>query len=121
MTRISAEPHRTSKLLDPDEVSQLEDHRLRRVVVEFGRVGSFDPADVSRKLDRSALHAETDSKIGSLLAASVVDRPQHPEYAAFSKSSGHQNRVEIPQPIFPVRILDKIFRLDPSNLYSQPV
>src|SRR5262249_51921131 len=54
MTRISAKPHRASKRLDPDQISQFEDHRLRRVVIKLGRVRPFDPADVSRKLDRSA-------------------------------------------------------------------
>src|SRR2546426_7320661 len=75
--RIRAEPHSSPQSLHPDQIAQLEDHRVRSVVVEFSRVRAFKPAHVASELDRRTLHAQANPEIRRLFAASVVDGPEH--------------------------------------------
>src|SRR5438477_9502091 len=75
--RIGAEPHSPPHRLNPDQIAQLEDHRVRSVVVKFSRVRAFEPAHVASELHRRTLHAQAYPEIRRLFAASIVDRPQH--------------------------------------------
>src|SRR5258707_1884837 len=74
---IRAQSHCAAHGFDSDQVAQLEDHRMRSVVVELGRVRAFKPAHISRELDCRALHAKTYSEVRRQLAASVVDSAEH--------------------------------------------
>src|SRR6266404_6600304 len=95
--RIRAEPHSSPHSLNPDQIPQLEDHRVRSVVVELSRVRAVKPTHVASELDRRTLHAQAYPEIRRLFAAGIVDRPQHARDAPFAEPSRHQDRVEISQ------------------------
>src|SRR5436190_6780345 len=58
-----AESHRASQLLNIHQVSQFEDHRVRRVRIKLRRVCVLYSANVSRKFQTCRLHAETNTEI----------------------------------------------------------
>src|ERR1700719_3218553 len=45
-------------------VLEQTDDGVRRVFLEFGAVGAFEAADISRELEGGNLHSETKTKIG---------------------------------------------------------
>src|SRR6266851_1792162 len=77
-TRIRPKSHRSTHRLDADQIAQLEDHRMRTVVVEFSRIRAFKRAHVTGKLDGRALHAEANPEKRCLLTSGIVDRSEHP-------------------------------------------
>src|SRR5438128_11958033 len=83
LARISAQPHRPAHRFDADQIAQLEDNRMRCVVVKLGRVRALQPAYVASELDRRALHSQTYPEIRRLLASRVVYRSEHARYATF--------------------------------------
>src|SRR6476660_4025273 len=87
LARVCAKSHRSSHRLDTDQITQLENNRMRSVIVEFGRVCPFKAANISRKLDSRALHTEANPEIGRLLTPRVADGPQHPGNAALTKAT----------------------------------
>src|SRR5262249_38855465 len=121
VTRICAQSHGSSQGLNAYQIPQLEDDRVRCIVVELSGVCSIDTANIAREFNSRALHAQTNSKIRRLLATGEVDRSQHPKNSALSEAPGHQNGVQIAQAIFPVGILYEILRLHPANLNSQAI
>src|SRR5262249_39739613 len=118
---ISSETHCAAHRFDSDQVSQLEYHRIRRFIVEFGRVGSFELGDVPGKFDCSALHTQADSKVRRLLPASIAEGSQHAGNAALAEPARNQYGVEVAKAILPVRIIHQFFGLKPTDLNAQSV
>src|SRR5207253_11191006 len=79
---VLAEAHRAAEGVDADQVAQLVDDLVRRLVVELRRVRADHAADVARELDRRALHTQADAEVGDALLARVADRAQLPFHAA---------------------------------------
>src|SRR5256714_1622392 len=88
------EAHRAAEGVDADEVAQLVDHLVRRLVVELGRVRADHAADVARELDRRALHAQADAEVGDALLARVADGAQLPFHAAGAEAGADQDAVD---------------------------
>src|SRR6266404_36454 len=118
---ICAQSHRPAHSFDTDQVTKLEDHRVGRIIVKLGRVRALESADVSRELDRRALHAQADSEVGRQLATSVVDGAQHSGNASLAESARNQYGVEVAQSFFPVCVVHQIFGFDPANLDAQTI
>src|ERR1019366_701676 len=59
---IFPEAHSPAEGIDADQIAQLVDDFVRRLIVELRRVRANHSDDVSRELDRRALHAEADTE-----------------------------------------------------------
>src|SRR4051794_10945561 len=95
--RILAEAHRAAERVDADQVAQLVDDFVRRLIIELGRIRADHPHHVARELDRRALHAEADAEKRDALFARVTDRAQLAFDAARAESRSDQNPVYAPQ------------------------
>src|SRR5258706_11889598 len=95
--RVLAEPHRAAEGVDADEVAQLVDDLVRRLVVELRRVRADHAADIARELDRRALHAEADAEVGDALLARVADGAQLPFHATRTEPGADQDAVHAGQ------------------------
>src|SRR5437870_8988226 len=95
--RIFSKPHRAAERFDADQIAKLEDHFVRCFVIEFRRIGSDHPADVARKFDRGALHAQADAEIGDFLLARVTDRAQLAFDAARAETRSDEDPVDVRQ------------------------
>ena len=94
---IFSEPHHAAERLDADQIAQLEDHLVRRFVIELGRIRTDHPADIAGELDRRALHAETNPEVGDLFFARITDRAQLTFDAARAEARSDQDRVDLGQ------------------------
>src|SRR5688572_10033204 len=56
-TWVSAQPHRAAKVVDAAQFAQLVDHPVRRGRIKFGDVCVCQSANVSGKLNHTALHS----------------------------------------------------------------
>ena len=81
------------KLVDAEQVAQLVDHLVRRVLVELGGVGALEPADVARELDGRPLEAVADAEERHAVLARVFGGLHHPARAARSEAARHQDAV----------------------------
>ena len=86
-----------------DQIAQLEDDRMRRLDIEFSRVGVFQIARVAREFDARGLHAEANSKVWRARFARVGNRANHSFDAALAKAARHQDRVKVAQARFVIR------------------
>src|ERR1041384_1830392 len=93
---------------------------MRRLEVEFSRVGLFHFTNVARVLDTSGLHPQTDAEEWRTRLARVTDRANHSRHAAFAESTGHKDGVEVAQTIFVV-VVHQLFRLDPLHIDTEIV
>src|SRR5947199_2649035 len=91
--RILAEPHRAAEGVDADQIAQLVDDFVRRLIVELRRIRADHPHHVACELDRRALHAEADAEEWDALFARVADRAQFSFDAPRSESWSDQNPV----------------------------
>ena len=66
---------------------------MRRVLVELGRVGAGQVADVAGELDHRALHAQADAEERNALRAGVANRGDFAFDAALAEAAGHQDAV----------------------------
>src|SRR5438309_9330790 len=55
--RPGAEPHRASHFLDVNQIAELENNRVRRFDIEFGRVRVFKVTDVASEFNIETPHA----------------------------------------------------------------
>ena len=94
---IFAEAHRAAEGVDADEVAQLVDHLVRRLVVELGRVRADHAGHVARELDRRALHAEADAEVGDALLAREADGAQLSFHAARAEAGADEDAVDAGQ------------------------
>ena len=69
------------------------DHRVRRVLVELGRVGAGQADDVAGELDHGALHAQADAEERNAPLAGVADRLDLALDAALAEAAGHEDAV----------------------------
>src|SRR5436305_10178286 len=91
--RILAEPHRAAEGVDADQIAQLVDDFVRRLIVELRRIRADHPHHVAGELDRRALHAEADAEEWDALFARGADRAQFSFDAPRSESWSDQNPV----------------------------
>src|SRR4030095_4587245 len=70
---------------------QQRDDRVRIVLVELGAVGVFDSPYVSGEFDGGHLHAQTQTKKGDSMLASVTRRVDFSFCSANAKSTGNEN------------------------------
>src|ERR1051325_3023362 len=91
--RVLAEAHRAAEGVDADEIAQLVDDLVRRLVVELRRVRADHARYVARELDRRALHAEADAEVGDLALAGVADGGQLSFHAARAEAGADQDAV----------------------------
>src|SRR6266849_2918494 len=117
---ILAEAHRAAQGVDADEIAQLEDDLVRRLVVELGRVRADHPDDVPCELDRRALHAQADAEVGNSLLARVTDCAQLPFDAARSESRADQDSVDVRQLAVIALFLER-FRIDVDDAHLEVV
>src|SRR5579871_6475917 len=118
--RISAESHGPAQLIHAFQLAQLVDDTVRSGRIELRRICVLEPANVAREFDDRRLHAEADSEIRNLLLARVTDGRYHAFHATFAEPAGYQDSVEffqIRRTFRPVHVL----RLDPMNIYFEPV
>src|SRR5215813_6197822 len=118
---VRAESHSPAHRFYSDQVAQLEDYRVRGVIIELGRVSALEATHIASEFDRRTLHSQTDTEVRRSFSTSIIYCSQHAGNTSFAKSSGHQDRIEITKTILPIRIVHQIFRLEPSNLYPKPV
>src|SRR5262245_12681984 len=118
---ISSEPHRAAHRFDSEQVAQFEDHRVRRVRVELGRIGVLDAADVARVFDRRALQPQADAEERLLFAARVIDGADHSRNPPLAEPPRDQYRVDVAQAVFPAVVGHEVFALDPAELDAQVV
>ena len=71
------------------------DHRVRGLGLEFGRVGTGQPGDMARELDRRDLHAQADAQVGQLVLAGVLHRDDLALDATLAEAAWHQDGVEL--------------------------
>src|SRR5438552_2418931 len=96
-TRPGAESHRAAHLFDVNQIAELENDRVRRFKIEFGRVRVFKVTDVARELNAGGLHAQTNSEVRSARAPRVRDRSNHSFDAALANTAGNQDRDKVAQ------------------------
>src|SRR5262245_20485505 len=118
---ISSEPHRAAHRLDSEQVAQFEDHRVRRIGVELGRIGVLDAADIAREFDRRALQPQADAEKRLLFTARVRDGADHSRNPALAEPSRDQYRVNVVQEVFPPVAGHQVFALDPPKVDAQLV
>src|SRR5260370_78271 len=92
---------------------------MRRVRVEFSAMSVCQPRNVTRVLDRGALHPQTNAKVRNLALARVLNRENHPLNAAFAETAWYKNAIHMRQA--PRRRFQRIdlFRLDPFDHGAQ--
>ena len=114
--RPSAQPHRAAHFVHAQQLAQFVNHAVRRLWIKFRAVRLLQTRDVARILDRCALHAQADSKIGHFLLARVLNRVNHSLNPALAESAWYQNSIVVVQS--PRRRFRRIhfFRFDPVEL-----
>src|ERR1043165_7293066 len=118
--RILAEAHRAAQGVDADEVAQLVDDLVRRLVVELRRVGADHAADVARELDRRALHAEANAEVGDALLARVADGAELPLDAARAEAGADEDAVDAGE-LAVVALLFERLRVDVDDAHLDVV
>src|SRR5688572_27571040 len=111
VARIFAEAHRAAEGVDADEIAQLVDDFVRRLIIELRRVRADHPRDVARELDGRALHAEADAEEGDLALAGVADRAQLSFDAARAEAGSDQDAVDATELAVVALFLER-FRVD---------
>ena len=109
------EPHRAAELVDAEQVAQLVDDLVRRVLVALGRIGVRQAADVARELDRRPLEAVADAEVRDQALARDLGRPHHAARAARAEPAGHQDAVGAVEQPRAVILLERL-RLDPLDV-----
>src|SRR5581483_4032744 len=105
-THPRAEAHRPAHLFDVHQIAQLKDDRVRRLDVEFGRVGFFQVACVARKLDARGLHPKANSKVRRARSAGLRDRANHAWAPPLPKPARPKIRKKPPRPLWEFRSLN---------------
>ena len=90
---VAAETHRAAQFVDAEQIAQLVDHLVRRVLVDLGGIGAVEPADVAREFDGRPLEAVADAEERDAVLARVLGRLHHAARAARAESAGHQDAV----------------------------
>src|SRR5437016_2970052 len=72
LARLSTEPHGSALGLHTFLFFQQANDGVGGVLIEFGRVGALESADVAREFDDGDLHAETQTQIWNLVFAGVL-------------------------------------------------
>src|SRR5947207_8133874 len=96
-TGILAEAHRAAEGVDADEIAQLVDDLVRRLVVELGRIRADHAADIARELDGCALHAEADAEVGDAALPREADGAKLSFHAARAEPGTDQDAVDVGQ------------------------
>src|SRR5215471_6959939 len=105
LARVGTESHRAAHRFNSDQVPQLENYRMSRIVVELRRISALEPANITGEFNGRTLHAQTDSEIRGLLTTSVINCSQHARNSSLAKTAWHQNRVKVAKAIFPIWIV----------------
>src|SRR5437588_6417170 len=91
------EAHRAAHLFNVHQIAQLENNWIRRLDVEFGRIGVLQVTRVARELNAGRLHAETNPKVRRASFARIRNRANHAFNTALAESAGHQDGVKVAQ------------------------
>src|SRR5690348_12393953 len=86
-----AEPHGTAEFLDTTEFTKLVDYAMGSGGIELARIGVFQTANISRKLNAGSLHPEANTEVRNFVLARIANRLQHTFNAAFAESTGNEN------------------------------
>src|SRR5262245_12072974 len=113
--RPAAEPHVAAHPLDPLQLPQLVDDRVRRGGIELRGIRLLEVTHVAGVLYVGALHSEADAEEGDAPLAGEPDRLDHALDAADPEAPGHEDAVSRRH-----LLLDPAFRqpvgLDPVQL-----
>ncbi len=83
--------------------------------IEFRAVGAGQSCDVPRKLDRGALHAQTQAEEWNLVFPRILDRGDFPFDPARAESAGNQNPIGLAQdPLGPLPF--DLLGFDPADV-----
>src|SRR5262245_30446745 len=91
LARIPAEPHRAAEIVDVEQIAQLVNHLVRRVLVDLRRVGALEPAHVARVLHRRPLEAVADAEVRDALRPRVLGGFHHAARAPGAEPAGYEN------------------------------
>src|SRR5436190_156185 len=74
LARPCPQSHGSAKFLHTTQFAQLVNYAMRSRLIELAGIRTRQAADVSGKLDTGSLHAETNTEVGHLLLARILNR-----------------------------------------------
>ena len=93
LARIQTKAHRAAHVLDIKLLRHEVDNRMRAVRIELGAVGISHTADVTRKLDNSALHSQADTEERQLMLTCILNSLNLALDAAVAEAARYEHAV----------------------------
>src|SRR5579871_2792105 len=106
--RIAAEPHRAAHVVHAEQIAELVDDLVRRVLGDLGRVRIGKAADVSCVLHDRPLEPVADAEIRDLARARELGGGHHAANAAIAEPGRDENPHGVLEQPLPIWLLERL-------------
>src|SRR5579863_1085426 len=97
--RPRAQAHRAAHFVHAKQFAQLVNDAVGSGWIELGAIGMGQSYDIARIFDGGALHAQTNSEVGHLAFARILNGVNHSLNAALAEASGDEDSIHVGKPI----------------------